>query len=36
MFFMMPSLAFAALSSKSAVKISLYLDDSQKYLQPHT
>lgn len=33
--FMMPSLDFAVLSSKSAVKISLYLDDSLKHCQPY-
>lgn len=33
---MMPGLDFAGLSSKSAVKMSLYLDDSLKYCQPST
>lgn len=32
----MPSLDFAVLSSKSAVKIPLYLDDSLKYRLPYT
>ena len=33
---MMPSLDFAVLSSKSAVNISLFLDDSLKYRQSYT